>query len=217
MDKCKKKHIFTLTSLFPHFNTKPIDINIVDAVFNNNRVDMLALSTIVQNFIRFFFELKVCLKKVFGKENVGEIYYSLDYMDEWIFDKHAFELYEHGDLKKLSHIEQPVAVRLASKHCSSTMIQIYSLLERIFNAQIQNHNDILIYYHMFNGELSPEVLVNISFYSNQFYQYFLQIPDGYFINHLLKRKVSHGKRYIFRELGNVSLRKIMDYCYTYTA
>ena len=81
---------------------------------------------------------------------------------------------------------------------------------------MQNHNDILISCHMFTSELSPEVLVNISFYSNQFYQYFLQIPDGYFINHLLKRRVSHGKRYIFRELGNVSLRKIMDYCYTYT-
>ena len=110
MDKCKKKHIFTLTSLYPHFNTKPIDINIVDAVIHNNRVDMPAVSTTVKNFIRFLFKMKVCLEKVFGKENVVEVYYSLDHMDKWVFDKHAFELYEHGDLKKLSHVEQPVAV-----------------------------------------------------------------------------------------------------------
>ena len=35
-----------------------------------------------------------------------------------------------------------------------------------------------------------------------------QIPDGYLINHLLKRRVSHEKRYIFHEL-NMSLSKVM--------
>ena len=40
-----------------------------------------------------------------------------------------------------------------------------------------------------------------------------QIPDGYLINHLLKRRVSHEKRYIFHELNNMSLSKVMDYCY----
>ena len=28
-----------------------------------------------------------------------------------------------------------------------------------------------------------------------------------------KRRVSHEKRYIFRELNNMSMRKVMDYCY----
>ena len=43
-----------------------------------------------------------------------------------------------------------------------------------------------------------------------------QIPDGYFINHLLQGKVGEDKRYIFRELKNVSLRRIMNYCYADT-
>ena len=44
-----------------------------------------------------------------------------------------------------------------------------------------------------------------------------QIPDGYLINHLLRRRVCDEKRYIFHELHNVSLRKVMDFCYANTA
>ena len=44
-----------------------------------------------------------------------------------------------------------------------------------------------------------------------------QIPDSYLINHLLWRRVCDGKRYIFRELNNVSLTKVMDFCYDNTA
>ena len=44
-----------------------------------------------------------------------------------------------------------------------------------------------------------------------------QIPDGYLINHLLQGKFGgEDKRYIFLEL-NVSLIRIMDYCYANTA
>ena len=44
-----------------------------------------------------------------------------------------------------------------------------------------------------------------------------QIPDGYLINHLLRRRVCGEKCYIFHELNNVSLRKVMDFCYANTA
>ena len=44
-----------------------------------------------------------------------------------------------------------------------------------------------------------------------------QIPDSYLINHLLWRSVCDGKCYIFRELNNVSLTKVMDFCYDNTA
>ena len=43
-----------------------------------------------------------------------------------------------------------------------------------------------------------------------------QIPDGYLINHLLQGKVGEDKCYIFQELNNVSLRRIMNYCYAKT-
>ena len=36
-----------------------------------------------------------------------------------------------------------------------------------------------------------------------------QIPDGYLINHLLQGKVGEDKCYIFQELNNVSLRRII--------
>ena len=44
-----------------------------------------------------------------------------------------------------------------------------------------------------------------------------QIPNGYLINHLLPGKVGEDKHYIFRELSNVSLRRIIDYYYANTA
>ena len=81
MDRCKKKHAFTLPPLYPHFVTKPIDINFVDAVIHNNRIDMLAVLTTVKMFIKFFFKMKVCLEKVLGKDYVVEVYHFLDYMD----------------------------------------------------------------------------------------------------------------------------------------
>ena len=127
MDRCKKKDVFTLHPLYHHFVTKPIDINIVDAVTQNNRVDMLTVSTTVKIFIKLLFEMKVCLEKVLRKDYAVEVYHSLDYIDEWVFDKDVFELSEHGDFKKLPRVKQFVAVRLASKPCSSTTIQIYSL------------------------------------------------------------------------------------------
>ena len=87
---------------------------------------MLAVLTTVKIFINFLFKMKVCLEKVLGKDYVVEVHF-LDYMDKWVIDKHAFELFEHGNLKKLPHVEQSVILRLSSKHCSSTTIQIYSL------------------------------------------------------------------------------------------
>ena len=43
-----------------------------------------------------------------------------------------------------------------------------------------------------------------------------QIPGVYLINNLFQGKVGEDKCYIFREL-NVSLRRIIDYCYANTA
>ena len=46
---------------------------------------------------------------------------------------------------------------------------------------------------------------------------FYQIPDGFLINHPLERVVGEEKCYIFCELDNKSLRRVMDYCYLNTA
>ena len=45
---------------------------------------------------------------------------------------------------------------------------------------------------------------------------YYEIPDGYLINYLLKHQISDEKRYIFQELNNVSLKRIMDSCYGIT-
>ena len=45
---------------------------------------------------------------------------------------------------------------------------------------------------------------------------YYEIPDGYLINYLLKHQISDEKRYIFQELNNVPLKRIMDYCYGIT-
>ena len=47
-------------------------------------------------------------------------------------------------------------------------------------------------------------------------QTYLEINEDYEINNLLRHTIKESKRYIFQELNNLSLRKIMDYCYANT-
>ena len=97
-------------------------------------IDMLSAATTVKNFIKFLFEMEICIEKVLAKEYSVEVFNSLDYMEEWSFISHVFELCDHGNLKKIPNIEQSVVVTLTSKNCcSTTMVKIYTLWERIFH------------------------------------------------------------------------------------
>ena len=49
------------------------------------------------------------------------------FLDEWSYNKHAFELCEGNELIKLDHIEQSIVVKLTSTRCSSTTVKIYFL------------------------------------------------------------------------------------------
>lgn len=47
--------------------------------------------------------MKSVIGEIIGKDYLVEVYNSTDYMEEWSFDKHAFELCGYGNLKKLRH------------------------------------------------------------------------------------------------------------------
>ena len=53
----------------------------------------------------------------------------------------------------------------------------------------------------------------------QLKKFFIKFPTVTLtlINPLLKRRVCNEKRYIYLELNNVSLRKVVDFCYSNTA
>ena len=74
---------------------------------------------------------------------------------------------------KLPHIEQPVEIRLTSKHCGSPTTIIYSEWESISNGLNQNHKEVLDTNKFFTGEQFPGVPSNILIHDN-IYQYYLQ-------------------------------------------
>ena len=141
---------------------------------HDNRCDFLSAFTTVKHFINFLFEMKTSIEKVLGSDYKVEVYNSLDFLDEWSYDKRAFELREGDEPIKLDHIEQSIVVKLTSKRrCCSTTVKIYSLWESIYKGLVKENGIILVSYKLFTGEPITEVPVNINFCSN-FYQYFLQ-------------------------------------------
>ena len=129
--------------------------------------------TTVKCFIKLSFQMRTCIEKIFGEEYLVEVCNSLDYIEVWNFYKYAFELREHGELKKLPHIEQSVTIRVFSRYCNSPTTEIYSLWDRIYKGLDKNHGDVLTSYQMFTGEYFPELPPNTLLLSNS-YQYFLQ-------------------------------------------
>ena len=175
MQRYKKERGFTLPAVFSYFVTKPFDLNSnsVESVIHNNSCDFPGAFTSVKHFIKFLFEMKTSIEKVFGSDYKVEVHNSLDFLDEWSYDKHAFELCEGDELIKRDHIEQFIVVKLTSKRCYSTTVKTCSLWESIYEGLAKEHGNILVYYKLFTGEPFPEVPVNIHFCSN-FYQYLLQ-------------------------------------------
>ena len=130
--------------------------------------------TTVKRFIKLLFEMKTSVEKILGSDYKVEVFNSLDFLHEWSYDKHIFELRESDELIKLDHIEQFVVVKLTLKRrCCSTTVKIYSLWESIYKGLVKENGIILVSYKLFTGEPITEVPVNINFCSN-FYQYFLQ-------------------------------------------
>ena len=142
MDRCKGKCGFTLPAICSRFITKSVDTNHIDAVINHNNVDMPGAFTTVKYFIRLLLQMKTCIEKILGEEYLVEVLNSLDYMEEWSFSKHAFELCEYGELKKLPHNEQSVTISVSSRHCDSPAIEIYSLWDRIYKELSKDHGDV---------------------------------------------------------------------------
>ena len=148
-------------------------MNFVENVNCNNRCDFPGAFTTVKHFIKFLFETKTSIEKVLGSDYKAEVYNSLDFLDEWSYNKNTFELHEGDELIKVDHIEQPTVVKLTSRRCCSTTFKIYSLWESIYKGLAKEHGNILVSYKLFTGGPFAEVPINIHCCSN-FYQYFLQ-------------------------------------------
>ena len=117
--------------------------------------------------------MQTSIEKVLGSDYMVEIYNSLDFLDEWSYNKHAFELRDGDELIKLGHIEQYIVVKLTSMPCCLSTVKIYPLWESICDSLVKEHSNILVSCKLFTTEPFPEVPVNIHSCSN-FYQYFLQ-------------------------------------------
>ena len=173
IQKCKKERGFTLLVIYPCFVTNSLDLTFVESVIHSNRCDFPGAFTTVKHFIKFLFEMKTPIQKVLGSDYKVAVYNSLNFLDEWFYDKHAFELRESDEMIELDHIEQSIVVKLTSRRCCSTTVKIYSMWESIYEGLFKEHGSILVSYKLFTVETFPEVPVNIHFCSN-FYQYFLQ-------------------------------------------
>ena len=120
--KCHRKCGFRIPAVYSHYVTMSLDSNFVDAVIYHNNIDMVGTCTTVKHLIKFLYRLKTIISEILGKDYFVEVFNCLDYMDQWSFDKQAFELCEHGNLKKLPHIEQSVTVRFTSRYLSTVNI-----------------------------------------------------------------------------------------------
>ena len=173
-DRCKQKCGFSLPAIYSRFITRVVNINVINTVIYENNIDMPGSITTVSNFIKFLYNMNVCLEKVLGEDYSVEVFNSLDFMDEWSFNKHSFTLCKHGNLVKLPHIEQSIVIKLTLKHCGSPTTKIYSQWESIFNTLNQDHKNVLDTYKFVTGEHFPEVTTNILIQDNM-YQYYLQL------------------------------------------
>ena len=72
----EKKCWFTLPAIYSRFVTRLVDINVVNTVIYENNIDMRGAITTVSNFIKFLFEMKVCLEKVLGEDYSVEVFNS---------------------------------------------------------------------------------------------------------------------------------------------
>ena len=84
-------------------------------------------------------------RKIRGSDYKVKVYNSLEYMDEWSYGKHAFELREGENLIKLDHLVQSLVVKLTSKHGRLTTVKIYSLWESKYDVlpRLPRHIDFL--------------------------------------------------------------------------
>ena len=131
MQRSKEERGFTFPAIYPYFIREPLDLNFVESAIYNIRCDFPGAFTTVKHFVKFLFEMKTCIENVLGSDYKVEVYNTLDFLDEWSYKKHAFELCEGDEMINLDHIEQSVAVKLTSKCCCSTTVKIYSLWESI--------------------------------------------------------------------------------------
>ena len=110
--KCHRKCGFRIPAVYSHYVTMSLDSNFVDAVICHNNIDMVGTCTTVKHLIKFLYRLKIIISEILGK----------DYFVDVFNCKQAFELCEHGNLKKLPHIEQSVTVRFTSRYLSTVNI-----------------------------------------------------------------------------------------------
>ena len=155
MQICQEERGFTLPAVCSYFVTVltlPLDFPGAFAT--------------VKHFVKFPFEMKTSIEKVLGSDYKVEVYNSLDFLDDWSYNKHAFELREGDELIKLDHIEQSIVVKLRLRRCCSTTVKIYSLWESIYEGLVKEYGNILVSYQLLTGEPFPDVPVSIHFRSN---------------------------------------------------
>ena len=104
MDRCKAKCGFILPAVCSRFVASQIDV--VNEIIRVNNIDMRGAMLTMSSFVDFLFNLKISVEKILGDGFIVEVYNSLDFMEKLSFYNHAFELCEHGNLKKLPRIDQ---------------------------------------------------------------------------------------------------------------
>ena len=112
MDRCKAKCGFSLLAVYFRFVTSQIDFDIVNEIIRVNNIDTRGVMLSIRTFVHFLFNMKTCIEKILDDSFTVKVYNSLDFMEEWSFHDHAFELCEHGNLKKLPKIDQSIAVTI---------------------------------------------------------------------------------------------------------
>ena len=109
MDRCKTKCGFSLPAVYSHFVMSQIDSDVVNKIIRVNNIDMCGAMLTIRTFVDFLCNLKTYIEKILGDGFIVKVYNSLNFMEEWSFYDHAFELCEHGNLKKLPKIDQSIA------------------------------------------------------------------------------------------------------------
>ena len=118
--------IIKLLAMYLQYVTNSVDTDFINDMIYHNNIDMVGACITVKHFTEFLYKMKNFIGEIIGKDYFVEVYNSIDYTDKWSFDKCDFGWSEHGDLKKLSHNEYSVTVRLTYKYFNLSTVRIHS-------------------------------------------------------------------------------------------
>ena len=120
MDRCKAKYGFSLPAVYCPLVTSQC----VNEIIRVNNIDKRGAMLTIRTFVDFLFNLKTCIEKILGDGFIVKIYSSLDFMKEWFFYDHAFELYEI--LKNFQKL-------ISQLHLQEGMLAIYLSGQKLYH------------------------------------------------------------------------------------